>query len=106
MCAEYLGANSKPKIDGILDDAAWVDTEHIGDFHQTRPNDKGEVSEKTEVYIVRSDELIYIAFKVHDSKIDKLGAKGLIQGQSIDSGDSVSVGFDTFNDKRNSFFAG
>ncbi len=99
-----LGSENAPVIDGRLQETVWQTADRISDFHQTRPDDHGVVSEKTEVQIVTSDEFVYVAFRVHDTQIDRLGAKGLIQGQNFFSDDRVSISFDTFNDQRNSYF--
>lgn len=93
-----------PVIDGVLDEQVWAKATRIGDFHQTRPNDHGAPSERTEVQIAIDDDTIYLAFRVYDSEIDQLVAKGLIQGQNFFSDDRVGVNFDTFNDRRNSYF--
>lgn len=93
-----------PKIDGLLNDEVWAKAPIIDDFHQTRPEDHGVPSERTEVQIARSNEYIYVAFKAFDSKVDTLSAKGFIQGQSFFSDDRVGINIDTFNDRRNSYF--
>ncbi len=99
-----IDANNKPIIDGSLDDPVWQTASVISDFHQTRPNDHGEPSEKTEVQIARTTEFIYVAFKAHDSDIENLSAKGFIQGQNFFSDDRLAVYIDSFNDRRNSYF--
>ena len=99
-----LGDHSAPIIDGKLDDSIWGEAGLISEFHQTRPDDHGVASEKTEAQIVKSADYLYVAFRVHDSRVNELGAKGLIQGQTFFSDDRVSISLDTFNDKRNSYF--
>lgn len=99
-----IKGGAAPTIDGDLNDQVWNDAPRIDDFHQARPNDHGNPSEKTEVQIARDDEYIYVAFRAHDSEIDRLSAKGLIQGQSFFSDDRLAVYIDGFNDRRNSYF--
>ena len=99
-----LADHAAPVIDGNLDEPVWSAAPRISEFHQTRPDDHGIPSEKTEAQIVVSDEYIYVAFWVHDSEIDKLVAKGLIQGQNFFSDDRVGINFDTFYDRRNAYF--
>jgi len=94
----------KPIIDGDLSDDVWKEAAVISDFHQTRPNDHGKPSEKTEVQIARTTEFIYVAFKAYDSDIENLSAKGFIQGQNYFSDDRLAVYIDSFNDRRNSYF--
>ena len=93
-----------PVIDGELDDEVWKKATIISDFHQTRPDDHGVPTQKTEVMIAINEEFIYVAFRNFDTDIDKMVAKGLIQGQNFFSDDRVSINLDTFNDRRNSYF--
>ncbi|MBT8114337.1 MAG: carbohydrate binding family 9 domain-containing protein, partial [Arenicella sp.] len=94
----------RPDIDGELDDKVWATAPFVGDFHQIRPTDRGVPSEKTEVQIARDNIFIYVAFRAHDSEIESLSAKGLIQGQNFFSDDRLAVYIDTFNDRRNAYF--
>ncbi len=100
----FLNEKMSPLIDGVLDDSIWEASAVISDFHQSRPLDHGPVSEKTEAQIVVSSDYLYVAFKVHDSDVKSIDAKGLVQGQTFFSDDRVSVNLDTFNDQRNSYF--
>ena len=99
-----IDSNDKPIIDGELDEVIWNSVPRITDFHESQPSDHGEVSEKTEVQIARDDSFIYLAFRAHDSDIANISAKGMIQGQTFFSDDRLAVYFDTFNDRRNSYF--
>jgi hypothetical protein len=99
-----IDSKAAPIIDGDLNDQVWNDAPRIDDFHQTRPNDHGIPSEKTEVQIARDKEYIYLAFRAYDSEIETLSAKGLIEGQSFFSDDRLAVYIDSFNDRRNSYF--
>lgn len=93
-----------PRIDGELNDEVWQKAKLISDFHQTRPDDQGIPSQKTEAQIATNEDFLYVAFRVYDTEIDQLVAKGLIQGQTFFSDDRVAINLDTFNDRRNSYF--
>lgn len=99
-----IDVKQAPLIDGVLDDIIWASAPIIKDFHQTRPNDHGNPSEKTEVQIARTNEFIYVAFRAYDSDIENLSAKGFIQGQNFFSDDRLAFYIDSFNDRRNSYF--
>jgi len=99
-----IDKSQAPLIDGNLQDEVWASVESISELHQTRPDDRGIPSERTEVQIARSSESIYVAFRVFDSDVSTLSAKGLIQGQNFFSDDRVSIQLDSFNDSRNSYF--
>ncbi len=99
-----LEVGQLPVIDGLLDDPVWSTTERITDFHQIRPVDGGQPSERTEVQFAYSANMLYVAVRAHDSDVASLGAKGLLQGQDFFSDDRFEVRFDTFNDRRNAYF--
>lgn len=100
----HIGDLTAPDIDGALNEEVWSIAPIISDFHQNRPNDHGEPSEKTQVQIARSDEFIYVAFRAYDSDIENISAKGFIQGQRFFSDDRLAIYIDSFNDRRNSYF--
>ncbi|NND82980.1 MAG: carbohydrate binding family 9 domain-containing protein [Gammaproteobacteria bacterium] len=102
--AYKISADQAPIIDGQLDEAVWRAATRIVDFHQTRPDDHGIPTEKTEAQIAIDAKFVYVAFRNYDTEMDKLVAKGLIQGQNFFSDDRVAVNLDTFNDRRNSYF--
>ena len=91
-------------LDGIASERFWIDTTKIDDFHQSSPIDGAVPSERTEVQIGIDSEFIYIVIRAYDGDIENLVAKGLIQGQNFFSDDRVNISFDTFNDRRNSYF--
>jgi len=95
---------NEPKIDGVLDDPTWSKASPISEFHQFRPNDHGVPSQKTEAQLARDHEFIYVAFRVYDTEVEKMVAKGLIQGQDFFSDERVAIMLDTFKDRRNSYF--
>ena len=57
-----------PKIDGVLDDEAWVDTEVAKDFVMFRPETGTPelYEQRTEVRIVYDDEAIYFGAYLYD----------------------------------------
>ena len=91
-------------IDGNINDVIWQTAPIISNFHQIRPTDKGNPSQRTEVQLARDSQYIYVAFKAFDTNVSTLSAKGLIQGQNYFSDDRFAVYIDTFNDRRNSYF--
>lgn len=117
VVAELSGAQQSPNIsimasergadfilDGTPSESFWDSIEVIDNFHQSRPVDGEPASEKTEVQISIDEQFIYVGVRAYDSDIKNLVAKGLIQGQSFFSDDRFTVSFDTFNDRRNSYF--
>ncbi len=59
---------SAPKIDGVLDDAAWKDAEIAKDFVILRPDNGKQAPEshQTEVRVIYDDDAIYISANMMD----------------------------------------
>ncbi len=91
-----------PEIDGVLDDPAWQILEWEGDFIQHQPNNGEKASQKTAFKILYDHDYIYVAFKAYDTEKDKI-AKRMTRRDGFD-GDLVGIMFDSYYDKRTSFF--
>ena len=90
-----------PKIDGLLDDAAWEGVEWGGDFHQRQPDDSAPVSQETAFKILYDDRFLYVAWRAFDTDADKIEAR--LGRRDEFPGDWVEINFDSFNDKRTGF---
>ena len=101
---EIFRAETRPKIDGRLDDEAWKNAARVKDFHQTVPNYGGDPSEETTVLVTYDDEYLYIAAELRDSDPGGIRAKQMIQGRTFFSDDRFYVMLDSFNNKRNDYF--
>lgn len=95
--------NTSIKIDGKLDDGAWVSTQPITDFIISYPNFGKQPTKKTDVKIVYDNVAIYIAAVMYDSKTNI--RKQLSQRDAIDRQDCdvFTIGLDTYHDKQNAF---
>ena len=62
--------NKAPKIDGLLNDAAWKGLEIAKDFVMIEPNngEKENPDYRTEVKVLYDDEAIYVAAMMYDPK--------------------------------------
>jgi hypothetical protein len=95
-----------PKIDGILDDAAWNSAPIATDFIELRPV-PGRVEPKegrTEVKFLYDDYAIYVSARMYD-KPDSV-VHELVSRDQIGNADFIGVIFDTFLDgvNGNGFF--
>ncbi|MFC1492542.1 DUF5916 domain-containing protein [candidate division KSB1 bacterium] len=94
-----------PEIDGILNDAEWLNSVKAADFIQMDPVEGDPASEKTEVYIIYDDENLYIGVKCFDTDPDNI--KNNIEGRDGDiESDYIALCFDTFHDHLNAFSFG
>lgn len=90
-----------PKIDGILNDACWKETNWSGDFTQREPIDGAKPSQRTEFKLVYDDTYIYVAVKLFDDEPNKIDSR--MTRRDNMKGDLVAVHFDSYYDKRTSF---
>jgi len=65
-------ASEAPKIDGILDDVAWKNTENAKNFTEFRPEMgvKEKAHQKTNVKITYNDDAIFFSAYLHDNPKD------------------------------------
>lgn len=55
-----------PRIDGILDDAAWEQATALTEFYQVEPVVGATPSEKTIVYLTYDEDALYVGVKAYD----------------------------------------
>jgi len=89
-----------PVIDGRLDDPEWLQAEVIDDFHQIRPGDGAEPSERTEIYLLYDENALYVAGRMYDSEPDEISASVLRHNLRLGPDDRLSVIIDPFNTGR------
>mgnify|MGYP001353332156 CR=1 FL=1 len=92
-----------PFIDGNLDDAVWQQAEIIDDFHQTRPGDGTEPTERTEIRLLYDDDALYVAGRLWDSEPENINASVLRHNQNLGSDDRLAVIIDPFNTGRGGY---
>jgi hypothetical protein len=95
--------DSPPTLDGVLDDPAWSQATVLDDFHQFRPMDHVEPSERTLVYLLYDDDYLYVAARMWDSEPDQIRARQMVQGESTRWDDSFTIYLDPFNNKRTGY---
>ncbi len=92
--------DSAPLMDGKLDDAVWEEAELITDFHQSRPGDHAEPSEKTELYVIYTTDALYVGARMFDSEPEQIAAPTLRHGQGMPFDDRLVIILDPFNQGR------
>ncbi len=92
--------STPPKIDGKLDDAAWVDIAVISDFLQDDPDPGKPQTYKTDVKVIYDDQAIYVAARMYDVSKDSI-LKELTKRDEEGNSDLFAVFFDTFHDEIN-----
>ena len=97
-------AASLIKIDGILNEAAWKNAPSALGYTEFRPTPfkKEDTAKRTEVYMLYSDEGIYLGGYCHERSRDSISAE-LNGRDGFGNNDYIGFIFDTYNDKINAF---
>jgi Domain of unknown function (DUF5916)/Carbohydrate family 9 binding domain-like len=90
-----------PKIDGVLDDEAWINAEEAKDFTQFRPTMgvQENAHQKTIVKMTYDDNAIYIAAYLHDKPEDI--QRQFTNRDNFGQSDFFGVAFNSNNDAQN-----
>lgn len=93
-----------PRLDGVLDDEAWIGAEIIDRFVQREPTTGQPSTQHTEVRVSFDSEAIYVAFRCLEDDPSRITAKELARDADLAQDDRVQVMFDTFVDGRNAYW--
>lgn len=88
------------KLDGILDDQAWIAADLSGDFFLNAPFDTAFAKSQTEVKLSFDDKFMYVAMKAYQTK-NTYTVSSLKRDFESGSSDVFSVTIDAFKDKLN-----
>ena len=95
-------AGPAPRIDGVLDDAAWAAAPVITDFVQKIPTEGAAPSVATEVRLLYDDHALYVAARLRRS--DPSAIRTSITRRDGDSDAEVfTISLDTYHDKRTAY---
>ncbi|MGZ4158061.1 MAG: carbohydrate binding family 9 domain-containing protein, partial [Bacteroidia bacterium] len=94
--------SQSPKIDGVLDDEAWVNVPPADNFIQQAPKPGRPSSKKTEIKIVYDDAAIYIGAMMYDDHADSI-LHELSPRDNEANADLFGLILDTYNDDINGY---
>lgn len=92
-----------PRIDGILDDAAWTMAPAADQFVQNFPSYGAPASQKTVVKLLYDNNAVYISAYLYDDPALIRKQLTVRDGEQRQDVDYFSVFFDTYNDDQNGF---
>lgn len=69
---QAIYVETAPKIDGVLDEAVWINAPVATDFVEYTPNPGRKASQRTEVKVLYTTEGIYIGAKMYDTAPDSI----------------------------------
>src|SRR6185503_12292099 len=93
-----------PRIDGLLDDAAWQLATPIGELTQLEPELGVPCSEKSDIRFAHDDHNLYMMVRCFDREPDRIVNTTRTRDALLEVDDRVEIVFDTFHDRRNAFF--
>lgn len=90
------------KIDGILHEKVWSQSEYASGFIQTEPTPGLPATFETQVYFAYDNNAVYIAARMSDPEPDKI-LKELSLRDQIGNADNFRIFFDTYRSGLNGF---
>ncbi len=106
LSAGSVEEGREPKIDGLVNDDAWLAMEPYKGFTQQEPIEGAPASEETEVRVLLGRTTLYIGVIAFDSEPDQILVTESRRDGELTETDSVQVVLDTFNDNQNAFLFG
>jgi hypothetical protein len=101
---EYIAvrAEKTPKIDGVLDDEAWVNANVTNSFTQASPVSGLPVKNPTEVRIIYDNTAIYVSAMLYDNACDSICRQLGNRDEGVNA-DQFRIVFDTYNTEQDAF---
>lgn len=100
---EAVHTAAAPRLDGNLDDRAWLTAPSLDDLHMVSPNEGDAPSEHSRFYVTYGDDALYVAAILYDREPDRITARILRQGDYSDGEDGVMLILDPFNQERSGY---
>lgn len=91
------------RLDGRLDEAAWVSAPIARDFIQNDPREGEPATYDTEVRLLYDDQSLYLGVFAKDDEPGSLIVNELRKDFNTATGDTIQVVVDTFRDGRNGY---
>src|SRR3989304_585078 len=91
-----------PRIDGVLDEAAWQTAEAIDTFTQQEPQEGQPATDRTEVRVLYDQGHLYIGLHAHASE-PVVATEMRRDSDRLFDEDNFQVILDTFHDSRNGY---
>jgi len=96
-------ANTAPTMDGRLDENIWLQAAVVDDLHQITPIEYAEPTEHTRVYLLYTDDALYVGVELLYEDPNQITAKVLRQGAMLFGDDMFAVILDPFHDRRSGY---
>jgi len=105
--ARAVKTTTSPVMDGdVLDDPVWQAAPPVTDFWQTTPDEGRPASEKTEVRMLYTGEMLYVGVVCYDREQGQIIVADSRRDAALDEMDSFRLILDTYQDRQNGFMFG
>lgn len=96
-----------PTLDGdVLNDAVWQAVTPVSGFTQTQPDEGSPATERTEVRVLFTADVLYVGVVCHDREPGRIVIADSRRDASLSQTDSFRFILDTYNDDQNGFVFG
>jgi Domain of unknown function (DUF5916)/Carbohydrate family 9 binding domain-like len=92
-----------PRLDGVLDEAAWQQVQPAVDFVQRAPNPGAPATLRSEARVLYDDGAVYVGIRMYDPHPDSIQAPIGRRDMTGVSSEWAHVMIDSYNDKRTAF---
>jgi hypothetical protein len=93
-----------PEIDGVLTDEVWGKSLRLTDFTEVKPDDGAVSDPATEVWLMRDDEHLYMAFVCMEPTPEEMVLQNIHRDAFLRDDDRMEIVLGTFNDSENSYW--
>jgi hypothetical protein len=101
---QIVRTDTRPVIDGKLDEDLWQRAAVIDDLRQIRPNDGAPPSERTIVYVTYDKDALYVAARMWDSGAPREITRNIMkQSSGLGEDDRLAIVIDPFNSRRQGY---
>ncbi|UCH62747.1 MAG: carbohydrate binding family 9 domain-containing protein [Fidelibacterota bacterium] len=104
IAAVRIEGGESIRLDGILDEAVWLEATPAADFLQQDPDEGEPATERTEVFVVYDRDNLYLGVMLYDSDPDGIIAYQKQRDARINTDDRFMWILDTFLDGRTGYF--
>ena len=104
--AEATRVAEGPIVDGRIDDDIWDRAQILSGFIQAEPLNGEPESERTEVRLLYTNEIIYVGAVMYDSDPSGIVVSDARRDSELNETDAFQVIFDTYHDRQNGFVFG
>ena len=92
------------RLDGLLDELVYQTVTPVTDFVQQEPDEGALATERTEVWVLFTDDVLYVSARCWNSEPDRIVANEMKRdSRNIFGNETLAVVLDPFYDRRNGF---